>query len=137
MIEKAFVDSNIFLYASDKSESRKRSLARDLVHRLADGQQGVISSQVVNEYLLNVMKKFSLSPQEALIASAIFERFHFVRNDLGLSRLAVGIHERHGVSFWDGLIIAAAVTGGCETVYTEDLSHGHKIAGVRIVDPFA
>jgi predicted nucleic acid-binding protein len=50
---------------------------------------------------------------------------------------AVELHAEHAINFWDALIIAAALSADCSLLYTEDLSHGHTIAGVRIVDPFA
>ena len=137
MTERAFVDSNVFLYASDLAAGRKKTAARALLDDLESSKLGVVSSQVVNEFIVNAMQKLQYSPAAVLGYSEIFDRFEIVALELRLSQVAIEIHERYAINFWDALIVSAASSAGCRTLYTEDLSHGHKIAGVRIVDPFA
>ena len=48
----------------------------------------------------------------------------------------IGIKRKYKISFWDALIVAAAQRAVCKILFTEDLSHGMKIAGIEIVNPF-
>ncbi len=57
--------------------------------------------------------------------------------DASLIASAIAIHRENGISYWDGLIVAAAAAGGCERLLSEDLGDGQSIAGVRVENPFA
>jgi predicted nucleic acid-binding protein len=63
-------------------------------------------------------------------------KFPTVITDGELVRSGISASREAGVSFWDGLILAAAASGGCERVLTEDLSHGATMGGVRVENPF-
>jgi predicted nucleic acid-binding protein len=137
MTEKSFVDTNIFLYANDTREPRKARKARRLLERLAREQRSTVSTQVINEFAANSIYKLKYSDAQAIAASRIFERFEFVALEQHHATLAIEIHARHRISFWDGLLFAAALSAGCSLLYTEDLNPGQTIAGVKVVDPFA
>lgn len=126
-----FFDTNIVLYLLD--DGPKAGTAAGL---LAKG--GVISVQVLNEALVNCIRKAGMSWTEAgdflagvralCTVTELSARVH----DVGLA-----IGERYGFSVYDAMIVAAALTDGCEQLYTEDLQHGQLIEGrLRIVNPF-
>jgi predicted nucleic acid-binding protein len=137
MTDLAFVDSNVILYALDKRQSEKSEQAEDVLRSVIEGGSGVASTQVVNEVASVLLRKYERSSLEVVAALQLFRSFHVVAHSLEMTVAAVELRETHKINFWDALIVATAVSAGCRTLYTEDLSHGHKIASLRIVDPFA
>jgi predicted nucleic acid-binding protein len=126
-----FLDTNILVYA--QTEDRRGEKAREL---LIEG--GVISVQVLNEFVNVLRKKLNLSWQD--ISSAVND----VEAALGPARpLTISLHHaaldiagRHSLSFFDALIIASAAEAGCDVLLTEDMQSGAEIAGVQLVNPF-
>lgn len=133
---KVFLDTNIFYYAVDNDDQRKRAIARGLIDRVVRTDEGVASSQVLSEFANNALRKMALPIQEVLALLDGFEDHQVVKADLKLTREAVRLTSAASISFWDALILAAARQAGCTTLYTEDLNHGQTIAGVKIVNPF-
>lgn len=134
-----FLDSNVLVYTFDATAPAKRATAKRLVETaLADGG-GVISFQVVQEFLNVATQRFP-EPMSAAEATTYLEQVLmplcqvFPSEELYRSTLALA--ERWKYSLFDSLILAAAQASGCPTLYTEDLQHGQEIEGVRIVDPF-
>ena len=128
----AFIDTGVLIYA--QGAGPKSETARQVV--LAGG---VISVQVVNELAAVLRRQFRL--EWDLVADALAD----VREALGPVRpIDVDIHLRaldlarsHGFGFYDALIVASALAAGCDTLQTEDLQAGRRIAGLNIVNPFA
>ncbi|WP_295436739.1 PIN domain-containing protein [uncultured Thiodictyon sp.] len=130
----SFVDTNIWVYAHlDSPDDARHSRALELVCGLTDG---VISPQVAAEYY-NVMRRARREDswiQENL--SAVLGYVRCQAMDSALIRRSWAIRNRFGLSHWDAQIVAAALTAGCDTLYTEDLQHGQRIDGMIIIDPF-
>lgn len=128
----AFFDSNILIYAFIKADERS-----DVADRMLRAG-GVVNVQVLKEFVAVARRKFALPWDEIRNFLAV------VRTLCGQARpltpaihgAAVAIAERHRLRIYDALIIAAAAEAGCRTLYSEDLSHGQTIEGVRVVDPF-
>ena len=127
----AFIDTNVLIYAQGtgaKSETARQAILAG----------GVISVQVLNEFAAVLRRKFRL--EWDVIADALAD----VRAALGPVRpLNVEIHmhavalaRSHGFSFYDALIVASALAAGCDTLLTEDLQAGQRVAGLTIVNPF-
>ena len=136
---RAFLDTNIFVYAVDRADGKKRATADALIGRVIDRKTGVVSYQVVQEFLNVALKKFAVpftTEQARLYIGAVFRPLFAVQPSMGLFSDALDIRSRHRLSWYDSLIVAAAVEAGCSVLYTEDLSHGAKINGVRIENPF-
>jgi predicted nucleic acid-binding protein len=96
-----------------------------------------ISTQVLQEFYSIVTKKYHA---DALIAREMllyYAQLNVVIPDIELITNAVDISILRRISFWDALIVAAAESANCLTLYSEDLNHGQSIRGVRIVNPFA
>ncbi len=136
--QKAFIDTNILIYAHDIDAENRRETARRLLQKLWDEERGVISVQVFQEFFVTVTRKI-LSPLSPAAARAIIRNYLVwpVENNDGQSVLdASEIAERYQLSFWDGLIIVAARNSGAAILYSEDLNHGQIVEGVRICNPF-
>jgi predicted nucleic acid-binding protein len=136
MTEKSFVDSNVLIYAYDNAAPGKRDVARALVHELLRDGRGVISTQVLQEFYAVTTGKRILAPLDAKVALQGFREFESVQVSPDLIEEAVDCSLLNRISFWDALIITAAVAANCSTALTEDLQHGQTILGVRIVNPF-
>lgn len=135
----AFVDTNILLYAHDRSAGDKQAVAANLLAHLWDGQNGRMSPQVLQEFLVNAIRKLQ-TPLALAKARDIVRTYGFwVARDSKVEDIlrATEIMELTGFSFWDSLIVASAEGAGCELLYSEDLQHGQQVAGLTIVNPFA
>ena len=134
-----FMDSNILIYANSRSDPRKRAIARELV-QLALDEGGVISFQVVQE-TLNVLTRKLPSPvslgDAGELLRGVLEPLWNVMPTPALYQRALDLQDRYGYSFYDSLIIAAALTAGCTLLYSEDLHDGRQIEGLTIVNPFS
>lgn len=131
-----FVETNVLLYASGvEHDRRKREQARGVLNE----QPCVFSVQVFNEFIhraTHPKRPRRLSMEEAIGIADALTRFPVLTIDVALFRLAADVQRRMRSSWWDSLIVAAAITAGCETLATEDMQHGRVIDGVRIENPF-
>jgi predicted nucleic acid-binding protein len=136
---KAFLDTNIIIYAYDTSAGDKHQKARDLLAGLWESGLGMVSTQVLQEFYVTVTRKIPkplhLATARDIIAD--FLTWDVVVNDGDAILKAIDVQEKHGFSFWDSMVIAAAISGGASVLLTEDLSDGQKIGGVEIRNPFA
>ena len=138
MSGKAFVDTNILLYAHDLTDSAKNAVAIDLLTQLWDDNTGVISTQVLQEFAVNLQRRISLSltHQEIRARIVLYLDWEVVVNGKGAVLRGLDAKERYQISFWDAMIVQAAESAGCEVLYSEDLSHGQEYGGVLVVNPF-
>jgi predicted nucleic acid-binding protein len=136
---RAFVDSNILLYAHDGSAGAKRDVARDLMESLWYRGGGYLSVQVLQEFFVNVTRKLE-RPLDIGEARQIVEDLSYWRVHRPGARdvlAAIDIHSRSEISFWDAMIVRSAAAQGCEVLYSEDLNSGQTYEGVKVVNPFA
>lgn len=138
MSAEDFIDTNVFIYLFDETDADKRELAEGLVFRSLENGTGCISYQVVQETMNVVTRKLSAPPGSAQrLLDDILIPLWRTNPTSSLYRLALGIHAGYGFSFYDSLIVAAAIEGRCERLYTEDMQHGQQVQGVTIQNPFA
>ncbi len=134
----AFVDTNILLYAHDRQAGARQAQAAALLTSLWESRTGVLSTQVLQEFFVNVVRK--IKPPLAIPQAREIVRSYsvWVTHDTCPAEIvrASEIMELAGFSFWDSLVIAAAEKSGAEILYSEDLQHGQRIAGVLIQNPF-
>ena len=117
---------------------RKREIARETILDLWDRGQGLLSTQVLQEFFVSVTRKIP-KPLEVQAARAVVEdllQWEVVVNDGHSILAAIEIQRRYQYSFWDALIIQAAIQGGATLLLSEDLSDGQVIQGVKITNPF-
>lgn len=136
MKAKTFLDTNILVYADDLDAGDKNERALDIVERGVTTGNGVVSTQVLQEYFVNATGKFGMDPDLAQRKVVFFTAMHVVRIGVEDILAAIDLHRLHQLSFWDALIVSCAAASGCRLVLTEDLQHGQTLAGVRIENPF-
>jgi predicted nucleic acid-binding protein len=134
-----FVDSNIFIYLLDETNPRKRDTARQVVRTaLAEGS-ACISHQVIQETLQVMTGKLKV-PVTFEDARRFLEEtlvpLWRVMPSTKLYQRSLEVQQRYRYGFYDSLIIAAALEGGCRRLLSEDFQHGQQIEGLRIEDPF-
>lgn len=137
--ELVFVDTNVLLYAHDRSAGSKHARAADLVASLWGTRTGLLSTQVLQEFYVNATRKLS-RPLSASQARRIVARYATWPVHLTAPAdiiAASELEKRHQLAFWDALIIIAAQRSGAAVISTEDMQHGRRFGPVTIEDPFA
>src|SRR5712691_1803873 len=139
MSDRFFLDTNILVYAVDPTDARKHEIAVDWLERSLRTGEAVVSFQVMHEWFHWVLRKSAKPLQPALarqIYRSLLEPLSRVESSRELIDTALDLFENDKVSWWDALIIGAALHGGCQTLLSEDLQHGREIRGMRIENPF-
>jgi predicted nucleic acid-binding protein len=133
MNDKCFIDTNIFLYAFSTKDLHKQTVAKEIVL-----QPYYISTQVINESCSNFIKKLTFD--EKMIASFIasaYSRYHIVNFSESLFLIGSNIRLKYKYSYYDSLIIAAALESKCTILYSEDMQHKQIIENnLQIINPF-
>jgi predicted nucleic acid-binding protein len=132
-----FIDTNIIVYANDGRHPGKQKCALDLVAAALRDGSGVISTQVLQEYANVALGKLGQRQDVVLRQLVLLERLVVVPQTPALVRRAVELRGLYGITFWDAAIVAAAESGGCDRLYSEDLNAGQFYGGVTVVNPFA
>lgn len=136
MDDRTFIDTNVFIYAEDDDAPDKRDLARRAIRQLAADGRGVVSTQVLMEYVAAARRRLGLSlaqcRQGALLISRLDVALIKPEHVLGALDLAA----TYSLSHWDALVVKMASSSGCRTLLTEDLQHGQTIDGVTVRNPF-
>ncbi|MBN1652734.1 MAG: PIN domain-containing protein [Deltaproteobacteria bacterium] len=135
----SFVDTNILIYAEDRDALAKHEVARELVIQLWEKREGVVSVQVLQELYVNVTRKLKKPVTSAKALEIIREYLTWtvVDNTGALLTSAIVLQQRTRLSFWDSLIVQAAIDGGCDRLYSEDLNPGQRFGEVVVINPFA
>ena len=138
MSAEIFVDTNVLIYAHDVDAGPKHEIARGILRDLWDRRAGVLSTQVLHEFYVNVTRKIA-TPMSKPSARAIVDSYTIwcVNTTAAEISAAFRIEDEAGIGFWDALIVAAARKAGAARILSEDLNPGQIIAGVRIENPFS
>ena len=134
-----FLDSNVFVYAVDNASPAKQAVALRLLKQAHTHQSAVISFQVVQETLHVLRRKFRVvanPPDTHDFLRNVLAPLWRVQPSAALYARALDVQERHQFSFYDALIVAAALEAGCPRLLSEDLQHGQRIEGLTIKNPF-
>jgi predicted nucleic acid-binding protein len=139
MSDRFFLDTNIFVYSFDRSALAKARKAEKLITKALESQKGVVSYQVVQEFFNVALKRFShpmrVADAEQYLGT-VFRPLLSVHSSAGLYGEALRLQAKTGLSWFDSLIICAALQANCDLVFTEDLQHGQKFGSLRIENPF-
>lgn len=139
MSDRFFLDTNLLVYAVDPGDPAKQSVALEWVTAAHQNGRGLFSYQVVQEWFNVVLRKAAvpLKPDEATsIYRVLIEPLWRIQSSRELLDTALDLHRGDSFSWWDSLIVSAAIQGGCNELLSEDLQDGREISGVRIHNPF-
>lgn len=136
MHDKAFLDTNILIYAYSEDEPKKQSIALQLLDSFEDNV--IISKQVINELSNILLKKFKLSSDQVEnVLLEIDNVLPIVDFDLTTQIKALKLKDRYQFQYYDALIVATALENNCTVVYSEDMQHEMLIDGnLKIINPF-
>jgi predicted nucleic acid-binding protein len=134
---RSLLDTNVLVYADAADEPLKQRRAITLITTLRSAGTAVLSTQVLQEYVNVAVRKLRLPHSVIRERIGFYRRFEMVTASADLIAGALDLHVLRGVSFYDALIVQAAVVSGCQRVLSEDLQHGATLGGVRVENPFA
>jgi predicted nucleic acid-binding protein len=138
MKDKVFLDTNIIVYAHDRSSGDKHAVAREIMDYLWENRKGVLSVQVLQEFFVCVTRKIikPLLIKNARVILEYLSTWDVVANDKYITLKAIDIQERYRFSFWDSLIIQAAIHGQARMLLSEDLPDSQVVKDLKILNPF-
>lgn len=136
MAARSFLDTNILIYSVDRADPAKQNTALELIARHAKDRTGVISTQVLQEFYSAATRKLGIEPLQARQHLRDFRVFDIVQVTPAIIEEGVDCSILHQLSFWDGLILAAATTAKSTELLSEDLTHQQKLQGITIRNPF-
>jgi predicted nucleic acid-binding protein len=133
------MDTNIFVYSHDERSPEKAKTATELIRNAAARRAGVVSYQVVQEFFNVVLKKAATpmrhdDAQQYL--ATVFRPLLAVHSSATLISEAIQLQGKHRLSWYDSLIVAAAMEAKCSVLYSEDLQHGQRFGNLTIKNPF-
>lgn len=139
MSDRVFLDTNVFVYSLTTSIPAKQAIATKLIKENIASGKGTISFQIVHEFFSVAFRRFK--PPMSLIEAEQFLAMPLrpllaVHSSYSLYSQALLLKNRHAISWYDSLIIAAAIESECGILYTEDLQHGQKFDSVVVQNPF-
>jgi len=136
---KFFLDTNIFVYTFDQSAPAKARRALRLIRDAVDTQEGIVSYQVVQEFFHVALRRFSrpmsVADAERYLAT-VFRPLLAIHSSEELYQDSFRLANRYGLSWYDALIVAAALEGQCSVLYSEDLQTGQLLGSLRVINPF-
>jgi len=133
MTGKAFIDTNILIYAYSSTDMLKKEKSLNILR----SENLTMSTQVLNEFVWVMSRKYLL-PIDLLrdVINNISGIAYISLITLSTINNAISLTERYKYSYWDSLIISSALETGCDVLYTEDLQHNQTIKGIKIINPF-
>jgi predicted nucleic acid-binding protein len=139
MSDRYFVDTNILVYAHDRTAGIKHQQAQSVIEKLWNSGGGILSTQVLQELCISLRRKTSypLSVDETRRLIQDYSRWTIVTNTAESVIQALDIEFRYKISFWDALIVQAAGSSGAAVLYSEDLADGQTYGSVRVVNPLS
>lgn len=137
MTERAFFDTHVLIYLHDRRFPERRRQAAEVFRKSLESRNAYLSTQVLQEFFVAVTHKLANLPaDQARSLVAEYAQLHVVTVRPHHILEAIDLKERYRLSFWDGLILAAALSAGATLLYSEDFSHGQRYEGLRVENPF-
>lgn len=133
---KVFLDSNVLVYRVDYRVPNKQAIASRLVDKVLTEGNAVISTQSLQEFYNAITRKLGLAPGDARRLAMNYSAAPIVQLTPSLIFAAMERHAARQFSFWDALIVEAALAGGARVLYSEDLQDGQVVDGLTITNPF-
>jgi predicted nucleic acid-binding protein len=139
MSDRFFLDTNIFVYSFDQGAPLKAGKAEQLIRKALTTRKGIVSYQVVQEFFNVALRRFSQPMRQGdaeQYLATVFRPLLGVHSSPGLYADALRIQAQSGLSWYDSLIVCAAVQARCDFLFTEDLQHGQRFGSLRVQNPF-
>jgi len=134
-----FLDTNVFVYSFDRTAPKKARRATQLIRQAVATRKGIVSYQVAQEFFNVALRRF-VQPMTAADAeqylATVFRPLMAVHSSQALYGAALRLSDRYHLAWYDALILAAAIEGQCNLIYTEDLQHGQRLEGLEVENPF-
>ncbi|MCH7613955.1 MAG: PIN domain-containing protein [Candidatus Marinimicrobia bacterium] len=131
-----FLDTNVLVYAFDKSAGDKQDKARSLVSVCIRNGSGNLSTQVLQEFYVVATRKLNIIPEMVKSVITSFYSLDIVSITPAIILDAIDTELRWEVSFWDALILQSAMVTNCSILYTEDLNHEQMYGNIQVINPF-
>ena len=137
MADKFFVDTNILIYAHDRTAGIKHDRAKKLVEHLWVSGEGVLSTQILQELCINLRRKVArpIPVDDIRRTAQDYMAWQIVVNTPESVMQALDLEVRYKISFWDALVLQAAETAGVSVLYSEDLAAGQQYGSFRVENP--
>ena len=139
MSDRYFLDTNIFVYACDRTDSGKARRAETLILEALQTRKGVISYQVAQEFLNLALRRFArpmTTSEAAQYFHAVLQPLLTIHSSGVLLEEALRVCERYRLSWYDALIVTAAIEADCALLYSEDFQDGQRFGTLRVRNPF-
>jgi predicted nucleic acid-binding protein len=134
-----FLDTNIFVYSFDERAPAKERRSTKLIRQAVATRKGMVSYQVVQEFFNVALRRFvhpmAVAEAEQYLAT-VFRPLLAVHSSHALYTEALRLQDKHRLSWYDSLIVAAAIEGQCGILYSDDLQHGQQFGDLQIRNPF-
>ena len=132
-----FVDTNLIVYAMDRTEPAKHRRGSDLLRRIVSAHTLVLSPQSLNEcyHVLAVRRRVATVAEARQFVWSLSD-FCTAPYDFMTTQLAWAIADRHGFGWWDCMLLASAAQARCEIFFSEDMQHRHRVGSMTILSPF-
>src|SRR5271165_4905 len=139
MNDRFFLDTNVFVYSFDRDSASKARRATQLIHQAVATRKGMVSYQVVQEFLNVALRRFAqpMTVAEAeQYLSTVFRPLLAIQSSQALYLEALRLNAKHRLSWHDSLIVAAAIEGRCNVLYSEDFQSGQRFGDLQVENPF-
>jgi predicted nucleic acid-binding protein len=136
MTVRSFFDTNVIIYADDRSAPAKQRRALELLAEHRRAGTGIVSLQVLQEYFVTATRKLHVEPSVARRKVELLAEFEVAIPQVADVLAAIDFHRLHGFSFWDALIVRMAQQAGCRVLFSEDMQSARQVEGLQVVNPF-
>ena len=139
MNDRFFLDTNIFVYSFDSGAPAKARRAAELIRRAVATGKGIVSYQVAQEFFNVALRRFAkpmTMPEAEQYLVTVFRPLMGVHSSQALYADTLRLVDRYSLSWYDALIVAAAIEGKCTLLLSEDFQHGQRFDDLQVRNPF-
>ena len=139
MSDRFFLDTNIFVYTFDKAAPAEAQKATELIRKAIATQKGIVSFQVVQEFFNVALRRFAqpMKPADAeQYLATVFRPLLAIHSSQALYSEALRLQSQASLSWYDSIIVSAAIQAQCDVLFSEDLQHGQRFGSLRVTNPF-